>query len=196
MPAGSYLEWGGQFENLASARERLMLVMPACFVLVLLLLRSRCDGGDREGASWATPRAYSRVISASVSISGRVGIGQIRGMEEWLRTLASTTALGLELVVVVTVLIGAGETFVRVVLHFARGATTWSRREAWMSFARWILLALEFALGADIIRTAIAPSWDDIGKLAAIAAIRTGLGYFLERDIEEIRGPSSELPPG
>ncbi|HUD94094.1 efflux RND transporter permease subunit, partial [Sphingobium sp.] len=38
LPAGSYLEWGGQFENLASARERLQLVIPACFILILLLL--------------------------------------------------------------------------------------------------------------------------------------------------------------
>ncbi|EJL27969.1 efflux RND transporter permease subunit [Novosphingobium sp. AP12] len=38
LPAGFYLEWGGQFENLASARARLMLVVPACFVLILLLL--------------------------------------------------------------------------------------------------------------------------------------------------------------
>ncbi|EJL22606.1 DUF1622 domain-containing protein [Novosphingobium sp. AP12] len=111
-------------------------------------------------------------------------------MEEWLRMLASTTALGLELIVVVTVLIGAAETSLRIVLHFARAQKVpWSRRETWIGFARWILLALEFALGADIIRTAIAPTWDDIGKLAAIAAIRTGLGFFLERDIEEIRGP-------
>lgn len=113
-------------------------------------------------------------------------------MEEWLRMLASTTALGLELIVVVTVLIGAAETSVRIILHFARAQTVpWSRRETWIGFARWILLALEFALGADIIRTAIAPTWDDIGKLAAIAAIRTGLGFFLERDIEEIRIPSA-----
>jgi cobalt-zinc-cadmium resistance protein CzcA len=38
LPAGTWLEWGGQFENLASARDRLMLVVPACFVLILLLL--------------------------------------------------------------------------------------------------------------------------------------------------------------
>jgi heavy metal efflux system protein len=47
LPAGAYLEWGGQFENLASARDRLQLVVPACFVLILLLLygalRSRRD---------------------------------------------------------------------------------------------------------------------------------------------------------
>ena len=38
LPAGTWLEWGGQFENLASARDRLALVVPACFVLILLLL--------------------------------------------------------------------------------------------------------------------------------------------------------------
>jgi len=38
LPAGSYLEWGGQFENLASARDRLQLVIPACVVLIMLLL--------------------------------------------------------------------------------------------------------------------------------------------------------------
>jgi len=38
LPAGQYVEWGGQFENLASARARLGLVVPACFALILLLL--------------------------------------------------------------------------------------------------------------------------------------------------------------
>ncbi len=38
LPAGVYLEWGGAFENLASARDRLALVVPACFALILLLL--------------------------------------------------------------------------------------------------------------------------------------------------------------
>ncbi len=49
---------------------------------------------------------------------------------------------------------------------------------------RWLAVALEFALAADILRTAIAPSWEDIGKLAAIAALRTLLNYFLQREIE------------
>jgi cobalt-zinc-cadmium resistance protein CzcA len=38
LPAGTYLEWGGAFENLASARDRLALVVPACFAVILLLL--------------------------------------------------------------------------------------------------------------------------------------------------------------
>jgi uncharacterized membrane protein len=58
-------------------------------------------------------------------------------------------------------------------------------REIWLRFATWILLALEFALAADILRTAVAPTWEDISKLAVIATIRTMLNYFLAKDIAE-----------
>lgn len=52
----------------------------------------------------------------------------------------------------------------------------------------WLLLALEFELAADVLRTAISPTWDDVGKLGAIAAIRTALNYFLEKDIDKYSG--------
>lgn len=55
-------------------------------------------------------------------------------------------------------------------------------RTIWLRFATWILLALEFALAADIARTAVAPTWEDITKLAVIAN-RTMLNYFLAKDI-------------
>jgi uncharacterized membrane protein len=50
---------------------------------------------------------------------------------------------------------------------------------------KWLALALEFALASDLIRTAVAPSWDDIGKLAAIMTLRTALNFFLERELEQ-----------
>ncbi len=53
--------------------------------------------------------------------------------------------------------------------------------------ARYLALALEFQLGADILSTAISPSWDQIGKLGAIAVIRTALNFFLSREMEEER---------
>jgi uncharacterized membrane protein len=56
-------------------------------------------------------------------------------------------------------------------------------RQIWLKFATWILLALEFALAADIVRTAVAPTWEDITKLAVIAIVRTMLNYFLAKDI-------------
>ncbi len=52
-------------------------------------------------------------------------------------------------------------------------------------FARYLSLALEFQLAADILSTAVAPSWEQIGKLGAIAVIRTALNYFLQKEIHE-----------
>ena len=59
--------------------------------------------------------------------------------------------------------------------------------------ARYLALALEFQLGADILSTAIAPSWQEIGKLGAIAVIRTGLNYFLSREMDEERAAEASL---
>lgn len=53
-----------------------------------------------------------------------------------------------------------------------------------IKFGSALTLALELLLAADILTTAIAPTWDDIGKLAAIAVLRTALNYFLERELK------------
>jgi len=70
-----------------------------------------------------------------------------------------------------------------------------------LSLARFLVLGLEFQLAADVLRTAISPSFEEIGKLAAIAAIRTALNYFLnreitqeQREIELARPPSQSQP--
>lgn len=52
-----------------------------------------------------------------------------------------------------------------------------------LTLGRWLAIALEFLLAADIVLTAIAPTWDDIGKLGAVALIRTALNYFLQKEI-------------
>ena len=54
-----------------------------------------------------------------------------------------------------------------------------------LTLARYLALGLEFQLGADILSTAVAPSWDMIGKLGAIAVLRTALNYFLRREMEQ-----------
>ena len=53
----------------------------------------------------------------------------------------------------------------------------------------WLLLGLEFELAADIIGSVISPTWQDVGELAAIAAIRTFLNFFLEKDLESSTEP-------
>ena len=110
-------------------------------------------------------------------------------MEEILQTVASHIALATELICVIIVAFGAAVTIARLALMVFRGKTAdpVARRAVYVGFAGWIILGLEFALAADIVKTAIAPSWDDIGQLAAIAAIRTFLNYFLERDVDTLR---------
>jgi len=39
-------------------------------------------------------------------------------------------------------------------------------------------------IGADILKTAISPSWDELGQLAAIVGIRTILNFFLLRELD------------
>jgi len=54
-----------------------------------------------------------------------------------------------------------------------------------LAFGRYLTLALEFQLAADILSTAIAPSLAELAKLAMTAVIRTGLSYFLSLEIKE-----------
>jgi len=59
-------------------------------------------------------------------------------------------------------------------------------------YGRWLVAGLTFQLAADVLETAITTSWDEVARLAAIAAIRTFLNYFLERDLGEIRQRSAQ----
>lgn len=52
---------------------------------------------------------------------------------------------------------------------------------------RFLALGLEFQLASDILGTAVSPTFAEIGKLGAIAAIRTLLNYFLAQEIERAR---------
>ena len=54
-----------------------------------------------------------------------------------------------------------------------------------LAFARYLILALELQLAADILSTSVSPSWDQIGKLAAIAVIRTALNFFLSKELRD-----------
>lgn len=53
-----------------------------------------------------------------------------------------------------------------------------------LTLGKYLALALEFQVGADILSTAIAPGWEQIGKLGAIVIIRTLLNYFLTKELE------------
>lgn len=103
---------------------------------------------------------------------------------EWLRLLVE--ALG-ALIIAAGVLV--------VVIGLVRHVTV-NRQARFtpirLSFARFLTLALELQLAADVLSTSVAPSWDRIGKLAAIAIIRTALNFFLSREMKDER--ASEEP--
>lgn len=55
-----------------------------------------------------------------------------------------------------------------------------------LKFGSWLAIALEFQLGADILSTTVAPTLDSLIKLAILAAIRTFLNYFLQKELEHV----------
>ncbi len=99
--------------------------------------------------------------------------------------------LGVEVVGAAIIALGigvAGQLLVRAL---------WARRTAdftaiRLALSRYLALALEFQLGADILSTAIAPSWDQIGRLGAIAVIRTALNFFLSKEMQQERRPTGD----
>ena len=106
-------------------------------------------------------------------------------LPESLRLVAQTIAtlvegMGIAIVAVAVVLAA-----VRYLAGVAAQRRTVPSDGIRLGLGRSLALSLEFLLGADILRTAVEPSWDEIGRLAAIAAIRTALNFFLQREIAE-----------
>lgn len=103
--------------------------------------------------------------------------GSVQQAVEWLRL--AVEAIG-------ALVIGAG--ILLAVVAIARHLFSRNRSDFTairLEFARYLTLALELQLAADILSTSVAPTWDRIGKLAAIAVIRTALNFFLSREMRE-----------
>ena len=113
---------------------------------------------------------------------------------EHAETLATAAVLWLKLVVEIigAIVIGIGAVAAVIAMVRARdpGATSFVRVR--LLLARYLALGLEFQLAADILVTAVAPTWEEVGKLAAIAAIRTLLNFFLAREMKEEREEADE----
>ena len=118
-------------------------------------------------------------------------------MEEVFKEVAGYIALGVEASAALVIAYGAiqalGGSF-RAVIE--KRSQVGQRKDVWLNFGVWLLLGLEFELAADIVRTAIAPTWTDIGQLAAIGVIRTFLNFFLEKDLEKYESKETEKEAG
>ena len=107
-------------------------------------------------------------------------------------------ALAIEAMAILIIALASLQAFVRV-LRVAFGKVSVPfRRQTYLDYLRWLVAALTFLLAADIVNTSIAPSWEEIGQVGAIAVIRTFLSYFAERDVREAAeaAHASEAPAG
>ena len=101
------------------------------------------------------------------------------------KTTIELSARGVEFAAAVVISMAALQATLKALLLFVRrDATPQQKNEVRLTMARWLALGLEFELAADILNTAVTPTWNDIEKLAAIAAIRTALNYFLAKEID------------
>ncbi|MDH2313266.1 DUF1622 domain-containing protein [Methylobacterium brachiatum] len=121
-------------------------------------------------------------------------------MEETIKAFTLWLAVGTEAAAALIIGLATFEAVLSALLLFVPGAASHlagegpqaAKEQVRLKLGRWLAVALEFELGADILRTAVAPTWSEIGQLAAIAAIRTILNYFLQQEIDK----AERRPPG
>lgn len=82
-------------------------------------------------------------------------------------------------------LAAAQATFRSVIVFFRRSSPESATEDVRLRLGRWLVLALEFQVAADILRTAVAPTWNEIGQLASVIVLRTALNFFLQKEIEK-----------
>jgi uncharacterized membrane protein len=113
-------------------------------------------------------------------------------VEELLRETVAVLVLVVEACGAAVIITGALWAFGRFLWAGVRGRSTRAFVPVRLSLGRFLALGLEFQLASDILTTAVAPTFEELGKLAAVAAIRTALNYFLRKEIAEERRQLAE----
>jgi uncharacterized membrane protein len=108
-------------------------------------------------------------------------------MKEALTVIAMNIVMIIHVMALLVVAFGTVQAFIRSIRAMLSPSATGKHfHVAYIQYARWLVSGLTFQLAADIVESAFSPSWDEIGRLAAIAVIRTFLNFFLERDLAEL----------
>jgi len=115
--------------------------------------------------------------------------------EHWLQAAVSLLVRLVEAAGAIVIFAGALVGFVRFCVIALRDRDPRSFSAVRLGLGRFLALGLEFQLASDLLRTAVAPSFEQIGKLAAVAAIRTALNFFLARELQEEREQVDGEPP-
>jgi len=106
-------------------------------------------------------------------------------MRAWLAVISEPAIALIDAIALLVILVGTIEVTVKVARASFKPLGDQASRQAWLRYARWLVAGLTLQLAADIIETSISTSWQTIGRVGAIAVIRTFLNYFLERDVEQ-----------
>ena len=106
-------------------------------------------------------------------------------MREWLIIVSEAAITLIDALALFVFLVGTIEVAFKVARASFKPLGDQLARQAWLRYARWLVAGLTLQLAADIIETSISTSWQTIGRVGAIAVIRTFLNYFLERDVEQ-----------
>jgi len=113
-------------------------------------------------------------------------IGREGRVKEAISVFVDYAVIAIDAMAVIIIVAGTIEMFIACLRSvFFPSRTGTELRDGYLRYARWLMAGLTLQLANDIIISARAPTWDDIGRLAAIAFIRTFLNFFLERDIRE-----------
>ncbi len=108
-------------------------------------------------------------------------------LKDWLVVATQNAVVIIDLMALIVIVIGTAEAFVAGGWVLISSRSGHEKRDVWLRYARWLVAGLTFQLAADILETAITPSWEEIAKVGATALIRTFLNFFLERDLSEVR---------
>jgi len=117
-------------------------------------------------------------------------------VEELLQDVVNVLVSIVEACGAAVIIIGAVWAFARFVWVGLRRRDTSAFVPVRLTLGRFLALGLEFQLASDVLRTAVAPSFRELGQLAAVAAIRTVLNYFLGKEIAEERRQVAEEAEG
>jgi uncharacterized membrane protein len=113
-------------------------------------------------------------------------------VKELLTIVTDYAVIGIDMLALIVIVVGTVEAFFGGIWAMLSSADGHMKRDIWLRYARWLVAGLTFQLAADIIETAVTSEWEAVARIAAIAAIRTFLNYFLDRDLTEIRDRQHE----
>jgi uncharacterized membrane protein len=108
-------------------------------------------------------------------------------LRAWLGAVSEPVIVAIDAIALLVIVVGTIEVLGAVAHAAFRPLSRRERSDAWLRYARWLVAALTFQLAADIIETSVSTDWQTIGRVGAIAVIRTFLNYFLERDVDQQR---------